>query len=169
MAASIAHLGAVFNTHRMVLEYADHAYFPAHRAGAAMASNDHLAAEELAQWRTRAAAAWPGVSVRSQLASEITSLRVGTTVRVDIWATLNGLDPQDVTVEALAGRPGPTGEPVDTTRITAVRVGTEGGEERYLAEVPLELSGDLALSVRVRGTNGAMAANPYRQLLLCRE
>jgi len=169
MAASIARLGAVFNTHRMVMEYADHAYFPAHRAGATLASNDHRPAEDLALWRTRAAAAWPGVSVRSQLAGDQTSLRVGNTVSVDIWATLNGLDPHEVTVEALAGRPGPTGEPVDTARITAAHVGTDGAEERYRAEVPLASSGDLALSVRIRATNGAMVANPYRQLLLCRE
>jgi hypothetical protein len=96
-------------------------------------------------------------------------LRVGNSVRVDIWATLNGLDPHEVTVEAIAGRPGATGEPVDTIRITAGHVGTDGAEERYRADVPLENSGDLALSVRIRATNGAMVANPYRELLLCRE
>ena len=89
MAASIAHLGAVFNTHRMVMEYTDLAYFPAHRAGATLASNDHRPAEELAEWRTRAAAVWPGVSVRSQLADDQGSLRVGNGVQGGVYGEMD--------------------------------------------------------------------------------
>ena len=47
MKASIRKLGAYFNTHRMVQEYTETSYLPAHRAGSRLSANDHSAAREL--------------------------------------------------------------------------------------------------------------------------
>jgi starch phosphorylase len=44
MTASIARLGAAFNTHRMVGEYASRLYLPAQRAGAALVAEIERAA-----------------------------------------------------------------------------------------------------------------------------
>ncbi len=55
MKASIRKLGAYFNTHRMVQEYTEASYLPAHRAGLRLSANDFSAARELTAWRERAA------------------------------------------------------------------------------------------------------------------
>ena len=48
MTASIRRLGAAFNTGRMVRDYAERAYLPAHRAAAALDAGGGAAARELA-------------------------------------------------------------------------------------------------------------------------
>ncbi len=64
MTASIRRLGGEFNTGRMVREYAERAYLPAHRAAEALSAGAGAGARDLAAWRQRMAAAWPAVSVR---------------------------------------------------------------------------------------------------------
>lgn len=168
MAASIAELGAVFNTHRMVREYAERAYFAAHRAGAALAAEEHAPAERLAAWRAATASAWPVVAVRSEL-GEHRSVRVGDSLAVDIWATLGPIAPDEVIVEAVAGRPTHDGSPDGSEVVRARHVGTEGKEERYLAEVPLTDSGQVAVAVRIRANPPGSEANPFRELLVTAE
>jgi len=57
MKVSIRKLGAYFNTHRMVQEYTETSYLPAHRAGSRLSANDYSAARELtASSRCRPAA-----------------------------------------------------------------------------------------------------------------
>jgi hypothetical protein len=109
------------------------------------------------------------VAIRSDIDTDTSTLTVGDTIDVDIWATLNGLAPDEVAVEALAEHPGRLGAAVDTHHIAATHVGTEGAEERYRAEIPVERAGELAIGVRVRATNGSAVANPYRHLLICSE
>ena len=165
MAASIGHLGSVFNPHRMVMEYAERAYFTAHRAGDALAADRHVVAESLAQWRERVSAAWPTVTVRSEVGPGQT-LRVGDAIAVDIWAALGMLGTDEVLIEAVAGRPGADGRPTDGDVVSARHVGAEGAEQRYVAEVPLSDAGQLAITVRARPINAVGSANPYRHFLL---
>lgn len=165
MAASIAHLGAMFNTHRMVKEYAERSYFIAHRAQSALAVDGHAPAEALATWRQRIAAAWPAIAVRSEVAPD-QALRVGETLAIDIWASLGTLGPDEVVVEAVAGRPAADGSPDGTAVVTARHVGADGGAQRYTADVPLSASGQLSVAVRVRPASSASAANPFRELRL---
>lgn len=167
MAASMADLGARFNTHRMVQDYARWAYFPAHRASQTLAADGHARATALARWRDRVAEAWPGVAIRSET-DDGGVRRVGDTVNVTIWATLAGLTPDEVTVEVASGRPGPDGAPTGDGLAVATHEGTEGAEERFAAQVKLTDSGQLALTARIRPTN-ADAVNPFTPLLVTTE
>jgi starch phosphorylase len=164
MRASMARLGAVFNTHRMVQEYAERAYLPAHRAAARLAKDGHRGARELAEWRARAEAAWPAVTLRSETDAN-GGLTVGAVVPVRIWANLAGLTPDDVVVEVAAGTPGPAGEPVRPTLVSAQHAGHDGSEARFEAQVPCAASGPLALAVRIRAKHPS-AINPLSPLLL---
>ncbi len=167
MAASIADLGARFNTHRMVQDYARWAYFPAHTASQTLAADGHARATALAQWRSRVAAAWPGVSLRSE--TDDGSVRhVGDAINVTIWAKLAGLSPDEVTVEVASGLPDANGAPVGDALAVATHVGTEGDEERFTARVELADSGQLSLSARIRPTHPD-AVNPFNPLLLTHE
>ena len=88
MKASIRKLGAYFNTHRMVQEYTETSYLPAHRAGSRLSANDYSAARELTAWRERAASAWPGVTIRVEETRKHKEMRVGDTVGVAVRVRL---------------------------------------------------------------------------------
>lgn len=164
MRASMARLGARFNTHRMVQEYTEWGYLPAHRAATRLGRDDHREARALADWRAAASAAWPHVTLRSE--TDLNGgVRVGATIPVRIWAGLAGLSPEDVTVEVATGRPGPDGAPRHPTVVTAQHTGDDGGEARYTAEVPCTTSGPIALAVRIRARNPS-AVNPLSPLLM---
>jgi len=167
MAESIADLGARFNSHRMVQDYARWAYFPAHAAARNLAADDHARARGLADWRDRVARAWSGVSIRSETSAGATR-RVGETVTMTIWAKLAGLSPDEVTVEVASGNPGPDGAPDGDTVAVATHRGTDGDEERFTAEIPLTDSGLLSMVARIRPTH-VDAVNPFTPLLITSE
>jgi starch phosphorylase len=150
MKSSMARVGARFNTHRMVQEYAGRSYLPAHRAGLAMAAYDFADARRAAAWRARVVAAWPAVRVESvNGATGGSGLRVGDWVRVEIRGKLGGLSAEDVVAEVRFG-------PLDADRqigegatVAASHVGREGGEDVFVAELPLSRSGRLGYAVRL--------------------
>ncbi len=164
MTASMARLGAEFNTHRMVQEYTEWGYLPAHRAATRLAKDGHGEAIALSEWRDRVAAAWPSVTLRSQTEAN-GGLVVGATIPVTIWARLPGLTPDEVTIEVAAGAPDVGGVPDQPTYVIAQHDGEDGDEARFTAEVPCTTSGPLALAVRIRPRNPS-AVNPLSPLLL---
>ena len=147
MTASIRRLGAAFNTGRMVRDYAERAYLPAHRSLVALAADSSSGARRLAAWRERMQEAWPQVSARSSVAAD-GPVAVGSDVRVDVRVKLGGLSPDDVRVEVVAGvRNGDGLSPRSV--VEGVHEGRAGGVERYLAVVPTASSGRLACAARV--------------------
>jgi starch phosphorylase len=164
MTASMARLGAVFNTHRMVQEYTEWGYLPAHRAATRLARDKHAEARALATWRTQVREAWPNLTIRSD-ADVNGELLVGAAIPVRIWVGLAGLSSEEVAVEVAAGPPGPDGVPLDPALVSAQHVGDDGTEARFDADVPCTTSGPLALAVRVRPRNPS-AVNPLSPLLL---
>ena len=149
MKASMRKLGACFNTHRMVEEYAEQCYIPAHQAGRRMASERFSAARGLAAWRSRVAAAWPGVSIRVEEIRKHKDMRVGDTVGVTAHVRLGALAPADVAVEIWHGPYTAAGEIRQGSILPAHHVGREGDEEIYRAEIPCSGSGRHGFAARV--------------------
>jgi starch phosphorylase len=92
-----------FNSQRVMHDYARLFYGPAARQGREVTADDFRVARELADWKTRVRAAWPGV----ELAAVDTGPRIagyGENVRVDVDVSLNGLKPSDVRVECVLHR-----------------------------------------------------------------
>lgn len=109
---SMATLLPAFNTRRMLANYVTEAYRPAAAHGRSLAADGCANAKLLADWRERAARAWPGVTLR--LASERPErVSFGDRVRMRVAVALNGLAPQDARVELLLTRELP-GEPHET-------------------------------------------------------
>jgi len=148
MTASIRNAGGRFSTGRMVREYAERAYLPAHRKAVRLAAGKGQAAEELARWRDRMLAAWPGVTVRSEVRAN-GSVAVGSELAVEVVATLGSLTIDDVCVEVVAGTPDGQGGIVPRRVVTGIHEGATGAEQRFLAVVPAEESGRLAVAARV--------------------
>lgn len=148
MTASIRRLGGAFSTSRMVRDYAERAYIPAHRASVAMAAGGGDGARALAAWRQRMRAAWPQVAVRSHVRAN-GAVPVGSDLAVEVLATLGSLSIDDVRVEVVAGTPDGHGGLTPRRVVGGVHEGAQGSEQRFLATVPASESGRLAVAARV--------------------
>jgi len=148
MTASIRRLGGEFNTGRMVRDYAERAYIPAHVATLALGEGGGRGARELAGWRERMRGAWPEVSVRSEVSAD-GSVVVGSEVEVELFATLGSLAPGDVRVEVVAGAPDGEGGVSVRAVVAGTSTGAVGAEQRFVASVPASESGRLACAARV--------------------
>ena len=153
-------LGAFFNTQRMVREYTESCYLPAHRAGVRLSADRCAPARSLAEWRARVTRAWPGVSVRVDEIRKHRDMQVGETVGVTIRVRLGELTPDDVSVEVRHGAYTARGEIREGTILAAVHEKREGDEEVYRVEVPCVEQ----RPVRVRRPGPPQASRPGRSL-----
>ncbi len=146
---SIASVGPRFCSMRMLGEYLDHLYRPAVKQARRLAENDFRGARELAAWKTRVRTAWDGVTLRAH-APPTAHLRYGGTVHISVAASLNGLAPQDVTVEVVFSRPGTrrASDALDVEPLNYERTLPETGEHLYSIEFCPQISGRIEYRVR---------------------
>lgn len=89
-----------FNASRQVGEYVNKSYLSASRQGKVYSDNNFEVAKQMAVWKARVANSWPAVSLR-RLDEPVARIRYGEGLNVEIAANLNGLLPEDVSVEIL--------------------------------------------------------------------
>src|SRR5512134_3532466 len=145
---SMASILPRFNAARMVHEYVAKYYLPASQQWRRYSESHFRRAREVAEWKTRVRAAWPGVTLR-RLDQPPRRIRFGDNVRVEVAAKLNGLAPADVVVELLLARG--AREPTDRrVRLDLAFDGTmtENGEHRFVLELAPELCGRLDYRIR---------------------
>ena len=150
MKASIARLGAEFNTNRMVEEYARKLYFPAARRAARLGADDLKPAVELANQKARLRRAWPTLSIEAVEAGTDRPLGVNEPMPIVVTATLGELEPAEVEVQVYAG-------PLDndghirsgqTTTLAHAR-GVGEGRHRFTGEIATPDSGRHGAAVRI--------------------
>lgn len=105
---SMATLIPAFNTQRMLGNYVAGMYRPAAQHGRRLAADGCGAAAQLADWRRRAARAWPGVKLRLA-ANAPERVSFGDKVQMRVAVQLGELRPDDVRVELLLTRTLPDG------------------------------------------------------------
>ena len=135
---------------RMVRDYVRTLYEPAAVSSARMQSDDFRGARELSDWSRRVLDAWSGVRVLhvdSMLDSDHSQLGGVLTLRAEV--TLNGLQPEDVDVEAVYGSVDGDDTLTDTESVSLKSVETLDGAFRYEGEVPLQRTGGFGYTVRV--------------------
>ncbi|MCC7479687.1 alpha-glucan family phosphorylase [bacterium] len=118
MKRSMSSLIPRFTSHRMLRNYIEEAYVPAHSRYQALARDNFAGAQELAQWRSRIKAAWPGVRVLSLEVGGAGlngahvssgdeggsgSLTVGEEISVSVSIDPAGLSAEDLLVEVYRG------------------------------------------------------------------
>ena len=102
---TLAGLSPELNAGRMVREYVQKLYRPAGQAEARLSANNYRAARELAVWKGRIVAAWPGVAVAHVESGGVATVpQVGDALHLRAHVHLNGLEPGDVTVEVVYGK-----------------------------------------------------------------
>jgi starch phosphorylase len=153
MKRSIMTLVPVFNTNRMVEEYAERCYVPSHRRFSKLSAEHLKAAKDLAAWRRRIAADWGHVRVESVEAPTGETHKVGSTFPVRVRVNLGNFSPDDVEVQLCHGVLDSMGEIADP-RATALHPDSPfslNGSRSVLfaGTVPCHASGQFGFSVRV--------------------
>jgi starch phosphorylase len=151
MKASIGILCHNFNTHRMVREYVETYYLPAHQRYANLAEDNGARARTLAAWVGRVRQSWPQVRVESVENHSPLSLPVGAPVHARVRVHLGALTPDDVAVELYQGRLNADNEIVNALATSMQPAGpAEGGSYVFEAEpVACKDSGLHGFTVRV--------------------
>ena len=119
MKRSIGTLCPEFNMHRMVMQYVNRYYVVANGRFERLQSDNALRVRNLADWQARVRAAWPGISVESAERS-LMEIHLGEPMSITASVFLNGLSPNDVQMELLAGPLNGDGEITDITIVPMI-------------------------------------------------
>jgi len=152
MRGSIRSVTPVFNTHRMVKEYAERLYIPAARAHQEFLRDGSAAATELSKWKARMRKDWPQVTILEvQVGNpDRQNIQVGEALQVSAKVHLGAVAPNHVRVEAYHGEADNGG--IRNPTVTALDGSLPAdGEGNYIYQglVPASDSGTYGFSVRV--------------------
>ncbi len=145
---SIATILPRFNAARMLNEYVAKFYLPASSQWRRYTENRYARVNEVAAWKARVRAAWPGVAIR-RLDPPKRKIQFGDSIRLEVGAKLNGLAPGDVFVELVLTRG--ASDPLDRRvrhKFAFDGTMTDSGEHRFVLEVQPELCGRLNYRIR---------------------
>ena len=100
---SMSSILPAFNSERVMRDYLRCFYAPAAKQGRSVATGDFRAARDLAEWRARVMAAWPGVQLEL-VHTPASEVEFNAAIDLEVEVALNGLTPADVRVECLVRR-----------------------------------------------------------------
>ena len=112
--ADLVTLGPEVVAARMVRDYVTQLYEPTATAADSLRTDEFAGARELAAWKARVRADWSGCKVLDVTASDEPA-SVGAEREVTVTVELGALSPDDVVVEAVAGKVGAYDELTETT------------------------------------------------------
>lgn len=150
MKRSMKELGAQFNTGRMLQEYTERYYIPAHRAGLTLSGNKFAAAKEIASWRVKVAGEWHRVQVFSQDLPPDLELMTGGKLPLIVKVQLGNLTPDDIIVEVLHGSLSDEKVFDNFTLSRLSYQGESGGMAVYEGQLTCTTTGRQGIAVRVR-------------------
>lgn len=153
---TLSTLSPALSADRMVREYVERLYIPSSAAAATLTAGNAAGARELAAWKARIGEAWPRVSVSHVESGGVDAVpEVGEELHVRAKIDLDGLSPDDVSVEVLYGRTQTNDELVSPARLTLTpdstgTVDTAGaGLVQFGGTVTLSQAGSFGYTVRV--------------------
>ncbi|MEU5159756.1 alpha-glucan family phosphorylase [Streptomyces sp. NPDC020875] len=157
---TLATLGPKVLAGRMVREYVERLYAPAARAHRAL---DATTAGELAGWKAKVRAGWPKIAVDHVETVEHTpagTAELGAALALRARVALGELTPDDVEVQAVAGRVDPDDAIADARLFPLKPAGGPDLEGRVLYEgaLPLDRTGPFGYTVRVLPAHPLLAA-----------
>ena len=154
MKESIKHIAPVFNTNRMVKEYYEKFYVPAHNYSLGLAEPGKV--QTVAQWRLNIRENWYRVSVTDTTPAPSEAILMGAQVNFKARVFLGKLKPEDVQVEVFMGRRGNVGGIEKLAAITMNCTGQEGDMYLYEASASPENSGRQDYALRVLPKNDSI-------------
>jgi starch phosphorylase len=151
MKSCIAQLTPVFNTNRMVREYAELFYLPSLRRGRTLAANKLDRARKLAKCKSRLREFWPSIKIVSAQSVGNGHYRVGETMTVEAIVQLPAaVDPREIEVQLFCGRLDSSGR-ISEPRVTpmAKRDAAGDGLVRFEGVVKCQATGKQGFAIRI--------------------
>lgn len=160
MKASIRRLAPVFNTYRMVRQYAEAYYAPAAARWDVLTADKLAQARELSHWKDKIQDQFRNVQIESvnddlpspaqRAQSEDSGAKVGKNVRVEAIVNLGGLSAEDVAVELYCGQLDQDGQLSDGHALPMEHVeDLNDRRHRYAVNMPCQISGMVGYTIRV--------------------
>lgn len=146
---SIMNLSPQFNCQRMIRDYIERMYEPAHLAGLRAREDGCRWAREKAEWNRSVEQAWPGVTIEDVSSAVGRSIVTGSPIELRALVFLNGLGPADVRVEAVVGRVNPDGELYDTTVLSLPFLKEQDGKFLFGRDFVPHQTGRIGYTLRV--------------------
>ncbi|MHC4561466.1 MAG: alpha-glucan family phosphorylase [Planctomycetota bacterium] len=159
MKAAMTQLAPVFNTNRMVRQYAELYYAPAAAQWELLAGNDMANAHELSAWKSRVRDEFPYVrveSVHDNMAG--VGALVGQDVTIEAVVDLAKLAPEDVSVELYHGLLDADGQLNDGQIMPMQQLEVlDKNRVKYAGKMPCDYTGMVGYTVRVMPCNPLLA------------
>ena len=149
MKRSIMTVAPVFNTNRMVQQYAEKFYLPAAARHAELSASDAAGGKTLADWLGRVSGRWDGVKVENVTTETNGHVQVGGDYRVTAEIDLGELTSDDVRVDLYYGHVDAGGQ-IAAARTAPMTFSSNGdGRHRFVGAIPCTDSGQHGFAVRV--------------------
>jgi len=145
---TLATLSPALSADRMVKEYVERLYIPAAHAEDAVSVDGFQPARDLAAWKERVVAAWPGVHVTHVESGGVDAVpQVGDDLHLRATVETGGLAAEDLAVEVVYGRARDGDRLEDVQHLPLELV--PGTPTVFAGTVPLDRSGSFGYTVRV--------------------
>lgn len=139
-----------FNTNRMVQEYAEKLYVPAHQLSTQLADNNLEGAKGLVLQLQRYRQQWNQVKIEDVIADTNQPLPVEQPLTVEAIVNLGELTPEEIKVQTYTGQVSSKGDIVDGRADNMEHTQTlENGKHRFTSTITVKQSGRQGLAVRV--------------------
>lgn len=146
---TIQSLAPVFNTNRMVRQYAEKLYLP-NQLRWQQLNSDQERIQRLSQWKSHVRAYWSQVRIEGVDAPIPSQLRVGMHIPMRVILDLGQLAPHDVQVELYMGKVNAQRELVQTETLPLTYQGAaEGHRHLFAGDFPCSNPGTHGYTVRV--------------------
>lgn len=150
MKASIKTIAPVFNSNRMVKEYAERFYFPANKNWQKLTEHDFEKTKSLVTWKTKIKKNWDGVKVENIEYEKNKTFEVGSQIEVYSKINLNSLKPEDILVELYYGDLDSTGDILEGDSIVMDCLGSPVNSlYKYFGKIDCRMSGQYGFAIRV--------------------
>ncbi|GJM43404.1 MAG: alpha-glucan phosphorylase [Gemmatimonadota bacterium] len=166
MREAIRGLAPVFNTNRMVAEYAQRFYLPTAARAHRLSADSWKGGRDLAAWKHRVTEAWPNVRVSEIESEPVAECSVGQVLPVRARVDMGGLAAADLEVQLYHGEISPEGEIEHAEVVPMVTDGAaDNGSFWFSGEVPCPRTGHRGFAVRVL-PHHADQASSFRPALI---
>ena len=143
-------LAPIYSAHRMVEDYVQLAYLPAYKNYLALSRDDFTSAKDLAAWRMDLMTKWSDVKIRNVRSQTFDEIFAGDKVQVQAELFINGLRPEDISVEIYAGAVDVQGNFTNRrTETMQPKAQTSDGWIVYEGHITPDITGRFGFTVRV--------------------
>ena len=166
MKAAMRAICPVFNTNRMIREYAERFYLPSAQRYKRLTEGEMARAKALAQWKSLLHEHWPEIRVENVEAEVPAKLKVGADLQVRAQVYLGTLEPKDVTVQLYYGPLDTRGE-IPKGEVMAMKCveSHENGGHVFVGSIPCRTSGRHGYALRILPHHEDLS-NPYEPGLI---